>query len=88
MSLGEMNQPESRNVFMRKQSWTIYTAMLFLALLFIIIGCAFMFAEWSTYKLSTKVSPDAKVPAAMWSPLHESSLVALDGSSTAMDCLT
>lgn len=88
MSLGEMNQPESRNVFMRKQSWNIYTAMLLLSLLFIIIGCVFMFVELTAYKLSVKVSPDAKVPAAMWSPMHDGSLVALDGSSTAMDCLT
>jgi len=88
MSLGEMNQPESRNVFLRKQSWNIYTAMLLLSLLFIIIGCVFMFVELTAYKLSVKVSSEAKVPAAMWSPLHESSLVALDGSSTAMDCQT
>jgi len=43
--------------------------MLLLSLLFIIIGCVFMFVELTSYKLSVKVSSDAKVPAAMWSPL-------------------
>jgi hypothetical protein len=52
-----------RAVFVRKQSANIYTMMLIIAFLAVTIGCIFLFMEMKAYDgLSTKVSPDAKVP--------------------------
>jgi hypothetical protein len=86
MSLGEVNQTESRGVFLLKQSANIYTAMLILAFVFIVIGCLFLFLEMKSYNLSVKVPGDAKVPAAMWMPGAENSKFALNGFSRATDC--
>jgi hypothetical protein len=85
MSYGDLNQPESRGVFLLKQSANIYTAMLILAFVFIAIGCLFLFLEMKSYNLSVKVPADAKVPQAMWSPAPDSSTIALNGFSPVMD---
>ena len=85
MSLGEVNQPERRGVFLLKQSANIYTAMLILAFVFITIGCLFLFLEMKSYNLSVKVPPDAKVPQAQWSPVLQSPVCVLK-DVRAMDC--
>jgi hypothetical protein len=61
MSMGDVNQPEGRRRFYLKQGVDIYTAMLILALVFVLIGCLFMFLELKAYDLQVKVAPDAKV---------------------------
>jgi hypothetical protein len=70
MSLGDINPSTepSRSMFVLKQSANIYTAMMILAFVFIVIGCLFLFLELKAYDLSIHVSPDAKVPQAMWVP--------------------
>jgi hypothetical protein len=80
MSLGDMKQAEGRGVFLLKQSANIYTAMLILAFVFIAIGCLFLFLEMKAYNLSVKVPADAKVPQAMWSPAHDSTIAKSDFS--------
>ena len=85
MSLGDLKQPESRGVFLLKQSANIYTAMLILALVFITIGCLFLFLEMKAYNLQVKVPSDAKVPQASWSPT-EYKTFALNGFSRPADC--
>jgi hypothetical protein len=84
MSLGDLNQPESRGVFLLKQSANIYTAMLILAFVFIAIGCLFLFLEMKAYNLNVKVPADAKVPQAMLSPAPNWSLAA-SSSARSMD---
>jgi hypothetical protein len=64
MSQADFSSAEAgRAVFIRKQSANIYTMMLIIAFLAVSIGCLFLFLEMKAYDgLSTKVSPDAKVP--------------------------
>ena len=70
MATGDLTPIEGRRgVYVLKQSADIYTMMLVLSLLFVMIGCLFLFLEMKSYEgLTTKVPPDAKAPQAMWIP--------------------
>ena len=62
-----------RGVYVLKQSADIYTMMLVLSLLFVMVGCLFLFLEMKSYEgLTTKLPPDAKAPQAMWIPPRDS----------------
>lgn len=50
----------SRGVFVQKQRANVYTMMLILSLMFIMIGCLFLYLEMNSYQMKVKVPGPAK----------------------------
>ncbi len=60
MAIAELRPEPGRGVFVQKQRANVYSMMLILSLMFIMIGCLFLYLEMNSYQMKVKVPPQAK----------------------------
>jgi hypothetical protein len=62
-TIAEIRPEAGRGVFVQKQRANVYSMMLILSLMFIMIGCLFLYLEMNSYQMKVKVPQNAKASA-------------------------
>jgi hypothetical protein len=62
-TIAELRPETGRGVFVQKQRANVYSMMLILSLMFVMIGCLFLYLEMNSYQMKVKVPPGAKASA-------------------------
>jgi hypothetical protein len=63
VAIAELRPEAGRGVFVQKQRANVYSMMLILSLMFIMIGCLFLYLEMNSYQMKVKVPGQAKASA-------------------------
>jgi hypothetical protein len=61
VAIADLTTDQGRGVFVRKQPANVYSMMLILSLLFIMVGCLFLYLEMKSFDMKVKVPQTATV---------------------------